>query len=123
MRTETEHLRAAFWRNPRVVTPGLLALGVIIIASPFFLARDAPWMTAWVDCSLTLIAFATALKCFATSRRIRGQRRTAWLLISFAYLSYALAEAFWLTYEVILEIPVSIRKLAASNFRALRTPL
>ena len=105
MRTEKEHPRAAFWRNPRVVTPGLLALGVLIIVSPFILARDAPWAALWVDCSLPLIAFATTLKCFATSRRLRDSQRTAWLLISSAYFAYALAESFWFFYVVVLGIP------------------
>ena len=105
MRTEKEHPRAAFWRNSRLVAPGLLVLSVIILGSPFFLARDATWAPAWVDFSVTLFALATTLKCFTTSRRLRGQRRTAWRFIGFAYLSYAIAEAFWLSYEVILEIP------------------
>jgi hypothetical protein len=84
-----------------VVTPGLLALGVIIVVSPMILARDAPWTTIWVDVSLPLIAFATTLKCIATSRRLRGSQQTAWRFISAAYLAYALAESFWFFYEVI----------------------
>ncbi len=103
MQAEKEHPGTALWRNPRVVTPGLLALGVIIFVSPLILARDAAWATIWVDTSLPLIAFATTLKCFATSRRLRGSQRTAWRFISAAYLAYALAESFWFFYEVILK--------------------
>ncbi|MBW2715830.1 MAG: hypothetical protein JRD03_07120, partial [Deltaproteobacteria bacterium] len=103
MQTEKEHYGAVFWRNPRVVTPGLLALGTIIVVSPLILARDAPWATVWVDTSLPLIAFAVTLKCFATSRRLRGSQRTAWRFISAAYFAYALAESFWFFYEVILK--------------------
>jgi len=91
-----------------VVVPGLLALGVIIVSGPFMLDHNAPWVVAWVDCSLTSIAFATTLKCFATSRRLRGPQQTAWLFISLAFLSFALAEAIWLTYELILQIPSPI---------------
>ncbi|MCH8083446.1 MAG: response regulator [Myxococcales bacterium] len=108
MRTEKKHCRAANWRNPRVLTPGLLALGVIIFAGPLILARDAPWVVAWVDCALLLAVIATTLKCFATSRRLHGQQRTTWYFISSAFLSLAISEAMWLTYELILNVRMPI---------------
>ena len=105
MRTENEHPRAAFWRHPRTLTLALLSLGLIVAVAPLILARDAAWAVGWSDTTLTLIVVATALKCFATTRRLRGRERTAWLFISLAYLSYALAQFTWTIYEVILDIP------------------
>ena len=103
--TETEHSTAAFWRHPRTVTLGLLALCLIVASAPLILAGDAAWVVGWADGCMTVIVVAATLKCFATTRRLRGQERTAWLFISLAYLSYALAQLIWSTYEVILDIP------------------
>jgi signal transduction histidine kinase len=65
-----------------------------------------------VDCTWTLIAAATALKCFATTRRLQDRQRTAWLFISLAYFLYTLADITWSTYELILDIPNPIPSLA-----------
>jgi signal transduction histidine kinase len=103
--TETEQATAAFWRHPRTLTLGLLALSLIVAVTPFILAGDSAWVVGWSDGTFMLAAVAAALKCFTTSRRLQGQQRTAWLFITLAYLSYAFADITWATYELILDIP------------------
>jgi len=102
---ETERATAVFWRHPRTVTLGLLALCLIVALTPLILASDAAWAVDWSDSCMVVFVVAAALKCFATTRRLRGQERTAWLAMSLAYLSYALAQLTWSTYEVVLDIP------------------
>jgi signal transduction histidine kinase/CheY-like chemotaxis protein len=104
LRTENEHPRAVFWRHPRTAVLVLLALAVAVASTPLALASGAAWVIGWADGCMVLIVVATALKCFATTGRLQGQQRTAWLFISLAYLSYALAQAIWSTYEMILDI-------------------
>jgi signal transduction histidine kinase/ActR/RegA family two-component response regulator len=116
LRTEKEHPRAAFWRHPRTVTLALLALGLIVAVAPIILAGDATWVVSWVDCTWTLIAAAAALKCFATTRRLQGQQRSAWLFITVAYISYALADLAWSFYELILDIPNPIVSLIEAGY-------
>ena len=74
-------------------------------SAPLVLAVDATWVVAWADGTMMLIVGATALKCFATTRRLQGQERTAWLFISLAYLSNALGQVIWGIYELILDSP------------------
>ena len=108
MRTEKEHPRTIYWRHPRTVTLGLLALSLVVAVAPLILAGDAAWVIGWSNGASTLIATATALKCFAATGRLQAQQRTAWLFISLAYLLYALSEVIWSTYELILDIPTPI---------------
>jgi len=83
----------------------LLALALTVASAPLILTPDAAWVVGWADGCMVVIACATALKCLSTTRRLRGKERTSWLFISLAYLSYALAQLIWSTYEMILDIP------------------
>jgi signal transduction histidine kinase len=103
--TETEHATAAFGRHPRLIVLASLALALTVVLAPLILAAGATWAVEWSDCWMVVFVVAAALKCFATTRRLRGQERTAWLAMSLAYLSYALAQLIWSTYEVVLDIP------------------
>jgi len=69
-------------------------------------------MVAWTDGCLTLIVAAAAARCVATARRQRGQERSAWLFISLAYVAYAVAQAIWSTYELLLARPNPIPSTA-----------
>ena len=90
--TETKHATAAFSRHSRPAVLALLALTVAVAATPLILAVDAAWVVGWSDGCAMLIVATAAVKCLATTRRLRGQERTAWLFISLAYVSYALAQ-------------------------------
>jgi len=102
---ESDDSAAPFSKHPRLVVLTLLTLAVAVASAPLVLAADAAWVIAWADGSMALIVSATALKCFATTRRLQGQERTAWLFISLAYLSNALAQVTWGIYELILDSP------------------
>jgi signal transduction histidine kinase/ActR/RegA family two-component response regulator len=103
--TENEDSAAAFSKHPRLAVLTLLALALTLSLAPLILAVDAAWVVGWSDSCMLVIVIVTTLKCFATARRLRDQERTAWLVISLACLSYALAQLTWSTYEVVLDIP------------------
>jgi len=110
--TENEDSATIFSKQPRLATLTLLALAVAVASAPLVLAIDATWVISWANGCMVVIVGATALKCFSTTRRLRGKARTAWLFISLAYLSYALAQLTWSTYESILGIPNPFPSLA-----------
>ncbi len=100
-----ENPTAAFWKHPRFATLSVLGLAVAVATAPLIFNRGATWLIAWSDISVALIGFATALRCFATSRRLGGQERTTWFFVSAAYISFALAQTGWSIYELVLGIP------------------
>jgi len=116
LQIENEQARAGFWRHPRTLTLALLALSLIVALAPLILAGDSAWVIGWSDVFATSIAVAAALKCFATTGRLQGQQRTAWIFISLAYLSYALGYVIWSTYELILDIPNPLLSPADAGF-------
>ncbi len=99
---DNEQSAATFWRHPRSALLAGLALAVAVASAPLILAADADWVVVWSDGCMLLIVATTALKCFATARRLQGQEKTAWLFISVAYLFYALAHTTWSIYGLIL---------------------
>jgi len=103
--TEREDPATASSKHPRRAVLALLALALMVASAPLLLAGDAAWVIGWSDGCMVAIVGAAALKCFATTRRLRGQERTAWLFISLAYVSYALAQLTWSTYELVFDIP------------------
>jgi signal transduction histidine kinase/ActR/RegA family two-component response regulator len=105
LRIEQEQPRPAFWRHPRSALLALLALAVVVASAPLFLAPDATWLLAWSNGCMVVIVTTTALRCLATTRRLRGTEKTAWRFISLAYLSFVLAQVIWSTYELVLGIP------------------
>jgi signal transduction histidine kinase/ActR/RegA family two-component response regulator len=119
--TETKHSTATPWRHSRPAVLTLLALAVAVAALPLILAIDAAWVIGWSDGCLLLFAVAAALKCFVTTRRLCGLERIAWIFISLAYFLYALAEAIWATYEVILDVPIP--NLSASDVGYMIAPV
>jgi signal transduction histidine kinase/CheY-like chemotaxis protein len=118
--TEDEVAATKFLKHPRPVVLTLLALAVAVASAPIILAGGAAWLDGWVDVCTVLIVVATTLKGFATTRRLRGHERTAWLFISLAFLTYALAQSTWSIYELILDIPHPLPSPA--DFGYLATP-
>jgi len=94
-----------FSKHSRAGVLSLLALALVVALAPMMLFADAPWLKGWSNLSLMVFVSAAAVRCFATTRRLRGQERTAWLFISMALLSYALAQSSWSAYELILDVP------------------
>ncbi len=76
-----------------------------VASAPLVLAIGAPWVADWADGCMVAIVSAATLKCFSTTRRLRGKDRTAWLFISLAYLAYAIGQLTWSFYEMILDVP------------------
>ncbi len=103
---------AAHSRRSRAVVPGLLALAVAIASAPLVLASEAPWVIAWSDGCMVFIVVAAAVRCAATTRRLSGRERTAWIFISLAYVAYALAQTIWSSYELLLDRPNPIPSAA-----------
>jgi signal transduction histidine kinase/CheY-like chemotaxis protein len=110
--TENAGAETAYSKHPRFAVLTLLGLAVVIASAPLLLAIEAAWVVAWSDTGLLVIVVATALKCFATTRRLRGKQRTAWLFISLAYLSYALGQLIWSVNELIVGISNPIPSVA-----------
>jgi len=116
--TENEAPTLKFAKRSRTGVLILLALALAVALAPMFLIADAPWLNGWSNLSLAVLVGAAALRCFATTRRLRGQERTAWLFISVALLSYALAQSIWSAYELILDIPNPVPSPADLGFLA-----
>jgi len=116
--TEHQAFATRFSKHPRRVILSSLALTVAVITAPLILAADAPWILGWSNIWAAVLVTATALKGFATTRRLHGQERTAWLFISLAFLSYAIAQSTWSVYELVLHIPNPIPSPADIGYLA-----
>ncbi|HXV35871.1 MAG TPA: histidine kinase dimerization/phospho-acceptor domain-containing protein, partial [Myxococcota bacterium] len=112
MPSESHSEAISLWRHPRAALLGWLALGVGVVTTPLIVARDAGWLIAWIDLTLLLLVSIAALKCVATTRRLHGQERAAWLCISVAYALYAGAHLIWISYELALGYQAPVPSLA-----------
>ncbi len=120
--TENEDSAATFPKHSRLALLTLLALAVTVTSGPLVVAADAAWVPGWSNVLMMVWLAATTLKCFATTRHLRGQERAAWLFISLAYLSYALGHFGWSFYEMALGIQNPIPSLADLGYLS-GTPL
>jgi diguanylate cyclase (GGDEF)-like protein len=76
-----------------------------------------PFVTlAFSDIIIGLAAGAAGVACVAASRRQGGWPGRGWLLIGLGMLSWALGEAVWTYYEVVLSIEVPFPSLADPLF-------
>ncbi|MBW2543239.1 MAG: response regulator [Deltaproteobacteria bacterium] len=114
--TENEDPAATLPKHSRPATLTVLALVVAVASAPLILRIEAAWVAHWANGWLVVIVGATALKCFSTTRRLRGKVRIAWLFISLAYLSNVLAQLTWAIYETILDISNPIPSPADIGF-------
>jgi signal transduction histidine kinase len=114
--TENEDSAAIFPKHSRLALLTLLAVALTVASAPLVVAADAAWVPGWSNVTMMAALAATVLKCFATTRRLRGQERAAWLFISLAYLSYALGHLSWSIYEMILDIPNPVRSPADAGY-------
>jgi diguanylate cyclase (GGDEF)-like protein len=76
-----------------------------------------PFVTlAFSDIIIGLAAAAAGIACVAASRRQAGWPGRGWLLIGLGMLCWALGEAVWTHYEVVLSIEVPFPSLADALF-------
>jgi diguanylate cyclase (GGDEF)-like protein len=128
VRSDLRVVRWSGWRAPhRWATPGAVVLTLIYIGWTQFQLGGATVTLAFSDSIIGFAAAAAGLACVAASRRMTGEpavRRSrfaagpgaGWALIGAGMLCWAVGEAVWTGYEVVLGREVPFPSLADAGF-------
>jgi len=91
-------------RRPRArVTNMIVAVLAMAFAADQWFEPGGETLTAWIDeAGLSIAAGAAAVMCMVAARRLTGRARAAWLLMAGATGAWAIGEAVWTLFDLVL---------------------